>query len=198
MGGVGNHIASDRNAVFAGVQCMASPFVAPISLPYTPATLPVSGERLIVRPWTRRDRRAMEQWPLPTVHAEWLQVGITKPGPRLSYAIEHGAHPIGRISLREMDSHSARLGIYLRPDYCSQGYGAEGLRLFLGYYFYGLRRQILRLDVASANIRAVRMYERLGFEVTRCEWRAVSTGDVAVFQEMELCIRSNSVYPQSC
>ena len=65
-----------------------------------------------------------------------------------------------RILRRE----SSRLGIGFGEQYVSQGYGSEALLLFLRYYFRRLGFERMVLDVAAINLRALRLYERCGFE----------------------------------
>jgi RimJ/RimL family protein N-acetyltransferase len=135
-----------------------------------------AGASLIVRAWTRRDRRAIEHWPAPTTPARWQEIEPTA-GPRFSYAIELGGLLIGRITLRDFEEDTARLGIYLHPDHIGQGHGTAALKLFLARLW---TPSIVRLDVAAGNRRAVRCYEKCGFvpvEERRAgylemEWRA--------------------------
>jgi len=71
---------------------------------------------------------------------------------------------IGALSLREISRPvSARLGIRIGPNYVDQGYGTEALRAFIPHFFntMGFRRMLL--DVAATNMRAVHVYEKLGF-----------------------------------
>jgi RimJ/RimL family protein N-acetyltransferase len=85
---------------------------------------------------------------------------------RVYYAVESETRAlIGRISLREIHGRvSSRLGIGFGTAYVGQGYGTESLSLFLGYYFGRLGFQRMVLDVAAINERAVRCYERCGFQ----------------------------------
>jgi RimJ/RimL family protein N-acetyltransferase len=146
----------------------------------------ISGERVCLRPWQRRDTLAQELWPrytdpfsslwnIPraTFFDDEIRSGWS--AQRYAWAIED-AHQrmIGRISLREIDvrQRSARLGISLSQHYVSQGLGTEALTLFLDYFFGPFGYEILFLDVAAFNVRAVRCYERLNFEYVESEWRS--------------------------
>jgi RimJ/RimL family protein N-acetyltransferase len=50
------------------------------------------------------------------------------------------------------------------PDYRSKGYGSDALRLALRYAFHELNLYRLGLDVTSVNTRAIRAYQKAGFQ----------------------------------
>lgn len=144
-------------------------------------------ERVRLRPWQRRDVLAQESWPRYTdpFNALW---NIPRPMPlnedgtfwyggadsRRVWAVEDNQQQvIGRISLREIDQQTreARLGISLGAPYVGQGLGTEALTLFLDYFFGPLSFEMMLLDVAAFNRRAVRCYERLGFRTVDSDWR---------------------------
>jgi RimJ/RimL family protein N-acetyltransferase len=85
---------------------------------------------------------------------------------RVYYAVDDERDMlIGRISLRQIrGNESARLGIGFGTDFVSQGYGTEALQVFLRYFFLDLDFHKMVLDVAAINERAIRCYERCGFE----------------------------------
>lgn len=80
---------------------------------------------------------------------------------------------IGEETLREVDprTKSARLGIHISPDFVGQGYGTDALRVLLSYLFDCLHYEEMKLDVAAHNRRAIRTYEKLGFETVESFWR---------------------------
>ncbi len=81
-------------------------------------------------------------------------------------------HLVGLITLRNIDrqrSHAV-LGITLRPEALSYGYGTDSLWAFLTYYFDSLRFDAMMLDVAAYNRRAQRVYEKCGFVYTGEHW----------------------------
>lgn len=146
----------------------------------------IYAERVHLRPWQRRDTLAQELWPRYTepFSSLWNIPRTTFYEPetrqswsaqRYAWAIEDGyQRMIGRISLREIDMRqsSARLGISLSQHYVGQGLGTEALAAFLDAFFGSLGYSRMYLDVAAFNIRAVRCYERLGFEYLESEWRS--------------------------
>ncbi|NTV65051.1 MAG: GNAT family N-acetyltransferase [Oscillochloris sp.] len=142
--------------------------------------------RVRLRPWQRRDTLAQELWPrytepfsslwnIPRTTFYELESRQHWSAQRYAWAIEDSyQRMIGRISLREIDMResSARLGISLSQHYVSQGLGTEALAAFLDAFFGPLGYSRMYLDVAAFNTRAVRCYERLGFEYLESEWRS--------------------------
>ena len=135
---------------------------------------------MTIRPLRKRDLDVMSNWetfgdPLYRLF-DWPRRGSVENGlwyaelvrdrRRVYYAVDDEKSVlIGRISLREIRGReSARLGIGFGTQYVGQGYGSEALCLFLNYYFSKLGFQRMVLDVAAMNERAVRCYERCGFE----------------------------------
>jgi RimJ/RimL family protein N-acetyltransferase len=144
-------------------------------------------ERLSLRSWTFHDDELADDWPSYNDPLEPLwnlprQVGLSgdvwsffeSSAMRRTWAVEdRTGHLIGRISLRDIDTRKsqARLGITFGAPYIGRGLGTEALALFLTYYFTELGFQIMVLDVAAPNQRAVRSYERLGFSFVGGDWR---------------------------
>jgi ribosomal protein S18 acetylase RimI-like enzyme len=68
---------------------------------------------------------------------------------------------VGRISLREFcGEFGAKLGIYLHPERYGQGIGTEAMRQFLAI----APVECISLDVAVDNQRAIRCYQKVGFQ----------------------------------
>jgi len=142
----------------------------------------LKGPRVTIRPLRKRDLDVMSGWgtfedPLYRLF-DWPRHSSVENGlwyadlvsdrRRVYYAVDDEYQQvIGRISLREIRGReSSRLGIGFGERYVSQGYGSEALLLFLEYYFQRLGFERLVLDVAAINVRAIRLYERCGFERT--------------------------------
>jgi diamine N-acetyltransferase len=138
------------------------------------------GPRVTIRPLRKEDLDIMSTWSTfddPQYRLfDWPRRASLENGlwfselmydnTRVYYAVEDERQVlIGRISLRDMRGHdSARLGIGFGTDFCGQGYGTESLRVFLRYFFLDLGFRRMVLDVSAINTRAVRCYERCGFE----------------------------------
>jgi len=106
----------------------------------------------------------------------WFEAQANDPSRRW-YAIEDlTGRLIGRLSLRQINRRkSARLGITLESDYVDQGYGTDAIRTFLTYYFQELGFEILYLDVAAPNKRAIRCYERCGFQHISSHYQGIGS-----------------------
>lgn len=146
----------------------------------------ISGRRVTLRPWQRRDTLDQELWPrytepfsslwnIPRAISYQDLTGRGWSSNRYAWAVEDERRRlIGRISLREVmpDEASARLGISLAQPFVGQGLGSEALALFLDHFFGPLGFARMQLDVAAVNRRAVRCYEQLGFAHQGSEWRS--------------------------
>lgn len=115
--------------------------------------------RVVVRPWTRRDRRTVAHWTAPSLPEHWMRVG-NDTTLRLSYAIDElsTGELIGRLTLRNRQETSAWIGIYLRPDCYSRGFGREALNLIGNQLRYDLWA-----DVAVDNVRSLKAFRQAFF-----------------------------------
>lgn len=76
---------------------------------------------------------------------------------------------IGEISLTDIDRQNRRaeLSIVLfDPPYWGQGYGTEAARLFLADAASRFGLELFYLFTAQKNVRAIRSFQKLGFNVT--------------------------------
>lgn len=155
-----------------------------------------AGPRTRVRPFTRADVDAWQAWPdyveqllvgtsprrmSPDQRSRWFD-DILQRQHQIPFAVDDEAGDmIGRIFLRHVrwEERSAVLGIDLRPESLSQGYGTEALGAFLHHFFetMGFRRMLL--SVAAHNTRARRCYESLGFSMVGTHWDAHIGPDVS-------------------
>ena len=75
---------------------------------------------------------------------------------------------IGRVELVRFDwrSLSAEVGIGIGDKtYWDKGYGTDAMRVLLRYAFMELGLHRIQLDVFSFNLRAVKSYEKAGFQL---------------------------------
>ena len=155
------------------------------------ADLVAVGARLTLRPWDRRkDRQAQDRWPAdPSPFAQvWrIQAHNPYPGPRVSWAIRlrEDESTIGRVTLRDIDSPVARLGIYVAAPWTGRGLGSEALRLLLDASFNRMGFEQIALDVAASNQRALKCYMGLGFQLQYHEWRKVGSDPALKLLESE-------------
>lgn len=74
---------------------------------------------------------------------------------------------IGYISLRDIKylRRESELGIVFDPDIINNGYGTDALNNFLDIYFNKYKMKALFLRVAKFNKRALRCYQKCGFQI---------------------------------
>jgi RimJ/RimL family protein N-acetyltransferase len=160
----------------------------------------LKGEKVTIRPMVREDVDKMAAWrpftdPLNSLwngpqqnsieNGIWFEAQAHDDS-REWYAVEDlDGHLIGRLSLRQISRRkSARLGITLGADYVGQGYGTDAIRTFLTYYFWELGFEALYLDVAAPNRRAIRCYEKCGFEYIGSHYQGIgSDGRLAFLKD---------------
>ncbi len=87
------------------------------------------------------------------------------------FAIEAGVGEqwihIGNVDLHHIDwkNRAAGLGIALgEKDYWGQGYGTDATRTMVGFAFRTLNLHRVELEVFDFNPRAIRCYEKAGFQ----------------------------------
>ena len=163
----------------------------------------ITTDRLTLRPWQRADLDTMAQWPRypdpldndwnwpHTLHAQgsadMFFLARTVDPRRYEWTITTAdGEIVGQLGIRAIDPEvgTARLGIALGYPYIGQGYGEEALRAFLDAYFGPLDYRQLLLDVSLHNLRARRLYQRLGFRETGTFWHALGpAADYAFLRE---------------
>lgn len=94
---------------------------------------------------------------------------ITNSDASKSYIIQHREdnEPIGIVLLVNIDLKNRNAECIIdigNEDYWGLGYGTEAMKLLLGYCFLELNFHKVFLRVISFNDRAIKLYERLGFE----------------------------------
>ncbi|MCA0986905.1 GNAT family N-acetyltransferase [Guptibacillus algicola] len=75
---------------------------------------------------------------------------------------------IGIADYRDVNSitRSAVMGITIGDKaYWGKGYGSDAIRAMVRYLFLQLNLERIQLDTWSGNVRAIRSYEKCGFEV---------------------------------
>lgn len=138
-----------------------------------PSQVRVVPNRVVVRPWQRRDRRQLSAWPQLQQPEHWSDAAPSS-GARLSFAVDREADGllVGRITLRDMAPPTARLGMYLHPDFVGKGYGSAALDLFCHTWIGSVGITRLQLDVAADNERAVWCYRKCGFRLVAVSQRS--------------------------
>ena len=121
-------------------------------------------------------------WPLSYAEEErWFEKHLDDQTSRV-FAIEteDGIH-IGNIGLHNIDwkNRKATLGIFIgEKDYWNRGYGTDAVKTLLCFAFEELNLNRVQLSVFDFNTRAIRCYEKCGFEYTGDRWQKdISLGD---------------------
>lgn len=118
----------------------------------------------IPRPVTKKGieyiRKMLEEALLCVVICKKPAPGDTKVGPE----------PIGILTVKSIAADLAHnrcgeIGIELKYDAQGQGYGTEALRWLLGWCFKTANMHRVQLEAYEWNERAVRAYQRVGFQL---------------------------------
>jgi RimJ/RimL family protein N-acetyltransferase len=109
-------------------------------------------------------RRSVEQW----LHAK---TAFSKDEIAWAICLAPGDEHIGNIYLKDIDwiARHGHLAIFIgEAAHRSKGYGQAAIRLMLKHTFEHLGLLRVHLAVLSDNERAIRAYEKCGFQVEGC------------------------------
>src|SRR5438876_2756389 len=141
----------------------------------------LQGDRLRLRPLAATDLRRCVKWfsdlqiihflgrDAPVTLAEeerWFRDYERRTDEQI-FAIEVEGQHVGNLGLHKIDRvhRKSEVGIVIgEPSFWSHGYGTEAMRVVLRYGFDVLGLNKISLDVLEYNTRALRTYERLGFQ----------------------------------
>jgi len=144
----------------------------------------LKGQKVLLRPFAREDVEKRFLWkPYPDpLYFHYNMPEMTEDQKEVWYlkrksdlialwlSIEDlGGQLVGLISLYKMEpkTKTAWVGIYLGYEFIDQGMGTDAMLTLLRYYFEEMQFELLFLDVASHNKRAIRCYQKCGFEFIR-------------------------------
>lgn len=85
------------------------------------------------------------------------------------------------------------LGIVFDPKYTSKGYGFKAMTILLNYYFNDMKFNELYLEVNDFNLRAKRLYKKLGFKKIGEKLEVFENQDVKI-DERYFVKKFNKVY----
>lgn len=152
-------------------------------------SLPICEEVFTIRPWNRKDLEELAEWPgypfpyepfnssLSEMNSEEKEQHFhsREENPnRITLVVDHATQKaIGYLSLVQIDwvnREVGNMGFRIHPSWCNKGIGTLVIRKVSNWCFkFGLKA--LRLDVAAANTRAIRCYEKAGFVKIEEFWR---------------------------
>lgn len=110
-------------------------------------------------------------WPISTMLNEEEieeQYFVSQRDSRRYTILNENKTPIGTIGFRDVNlpAHSAVLFIVIgEEDYWNQGYGTDALKILIDHLFLQWNFHRLSLDTWDGNARAIRVYEKLGFQI---------------------------------
>lgn len=97
---------------------------------------------------------------------EWFKFRVEQ-SKSINFAILNDRNKtIGLIHIKNIKKilKVASLGIVFDSKFINKGYGTKSLKAVIKYYFEVMNMRTLYLDVAKHNKRAIRCYEKCGFE----------------------------------
>jgi diamine N-acetyltransferase len=146
----------------------------------------LTGEKIRLRAAEREDLPRFVAWlndpevrqglslyqPISLVFEEgWFENMIKRPIEEQPLVIEiksqTGWTPIGNLGLMNLNWHdrSAEVGIFIgEKQYWNQGYGRMAMELLLDHAFLSINLHRIQLRVFETNPRAIRSYEKTGFQ----------------------------------
>ncbi|MBI3287459.1 MAG: GNAT family N-acetyltransferase [Chloroflexi bacterium] len=138
-------------------------------------------------------------FPIPwDVEARWLEESLADPRVQL-FAIEtREGRLIGNIGLHHLDPAAAQgeLSIVIgEVDHWDRGYGSDAIRSLLRYAFESLNLERVHLRVYEFNQRAVRCYEKCGFQ-REGTTRAALYRDGRFYDEVSMAIQKRQFLAQ--
>lgn len=99
---------------------------------------------------------------------------------KYTWVMDQGGHFIGTLTLHSVDPADGRASVAIGifdENLLDQGFGTEALQLALGYAFVTLGLHRVSLRVLASNARAIRSYEKCGFQVEGRERESARVGD---------------------
>lgn len=141
----------------------------------------IIGDRIIIRPLKMQDVFDMKNWgehknPLlsdynfPSMSdsqiRRWFDMKTRSFFNKYFGIILKDGRLIGYMGMKEIKflKKESTLGIVFDPNFLNMGYGTETLKYFLKSYFTQMNMKRMYLEVAEFNIRAQRVYKKMGFE----------------------------------
>ena len=165
----------------------------------------IKGKNVMIRPLTRHALEEVAAWPkytgpyscynwkeLETQEGrdEWYTRRVEGDSSSFWSSIHNfSGDLIGLLNIYRLKDdpwrREAEIGIGIRADECSKGYGSDGIRTFVKNIFEKTDLKHLGIGTRTWNKRALRCYEKCGF--VRCgESTMMINGDNVRFIEMEL------------
>lgn len=126
---------------------------------------------LKMRNWTKNANPLLESydfWPRTQHECEYWHFKKTENPKNEYYVYLDGEEVVCYVSIKNINKKTltSTLGLVMNPSYQSQGYGFIIMQDFLDWYF-ARGFESMNLTVAKFNIRAIKLYKKLGFEIKK-------------------------------
>ncbi|RKD32088.1 GNAT family N-acetyltransferase [Thermohalobacter berrensis] len=116
---------------------------------------------------------------------QWFHIKTGERKKKCYGVLNENGRVIGYLTISNIKriKRNAVLGIVLDPNYLNNGYGTETLKAFLDYYFNELKMKKMYLNVARFNKRAIRCYEKCGFEIAKEFSEKLENQNIPIFSD---------------
>jgi len=150
---------------------------------------PVSEGDLTICIWTREDLDILAGWPGYPFPYQPLNLNFSNMNghEKDAYFTEHNSKPDELTIIADYQDRRAigwfvlvgivwssrkvrNMGVRIAPSCCDKGIGTRALRI-ISQLCFDSGFEELRLDVAACNLRAIRCYQKAGFEKTGEFWQ---------------------------
>lgn len=143
------------------------------------------GEKVFLRQLEPVDLTLIQRWYMDADLARYIWPGVMNPLPTenvikwYNRLINHqqrkyflicelvSKNPLGLVGIEDISWRSRKGDLFIiigEKKYWGQGYGTEAAILFLGYCFRLLNLRRVALEVFEYNQRAIKSYEKVGFQ----------------------------------
>ena len=129
-------------------------------------------ESMLIYEWVNREElRALTgtQYPISEYeHEEWIKKIATAADKKLFFVCDmESGKPIGTIGLKNFNHTVRNAELFISigdPNFVSGGYGTDAVKILVDYCFNHLNLHKVFLRVYESNQRAIRCYEKVGFQ----------------------------------
>lgn len=115
-----------------------------------------------------------------TIEDEIAWINSNQEGYNFSMITRDTEEFIGNCGFNEVDGVSGVIGIFINPVFQDIGYGTEAITELIRFGFEDLGLEEISLVVFSHNERAIRCYQRLGFEEYRRDTEVARRGNQSI------------------
>ncbi|MTI46229.1 MAG: GNAT family N-acetyltransferase [Firmicutes bacterium] len=140
-----------------------------------------------MRDWGKHDDPLFYDYNFPKLNdmevKEWFNIKTGRKSKKCYSILDNFNRTIGYLTIKDIKKFkkSATLGIVFDPNFINKGFGTETINLFLDYFFNKIRMRTMYLEVAKFNKRALRCYEKCGFEIIDEYKEKIDNDDIRIY-----------------